>query len=315
MSGMGLTENIAGAIRGLLPEGVLSYLSQRRRRRRHKRLQRLTPLSEHAFSAVLRDQLGLVPGDIVYIGSSVSDLSLDFPATRVLPLIRDAIGPRGTMLFPNYPNQSPISSYEWLIRGNVFDIRSTRSFTGALTEMARCHPDAVRSLHPTKSVCAIGPAARDLTDGHHLLEYPYDLGSPYRRVIEAGGKIVGIGIWTEYLSYVYTVDDALKENPPVETYYPDPVEGKCIDYDGREVRVFTRAHNMTNVVHDIPPFFKEFVPAEVCEDLIVHGMRFFRADASKLFDHLLMLAGKGYTVYPRSLYTERFLKTLKDQAV
>jgi aminoglycoside 3-N-acetyltransferase len=203
-----------------------------------------------------------------------------------------------------------MSSYEWLIQKNVFYLKDTPSCTGVLTELARLHPDSVRSVHPTKSVCAIGPLAYDLTAGHHLLEYPYDVGSPYRKVIAAGGKIVGLGIWTQYLSYVYTIDDAMKENPPVETYYPEPIDGTCIDYDGKTVIVRTRAHNMQNVVHDIPPFFKEHVPAEILEDMIVDGMRFFRADAPKMFDYLMQLAARGITCYPRSLYSERYLQQL-----
>jgi len=71
---------------------------------------------------------------------------------------------------------------------------------------------------------------------------------------------------------------------------------------------------MANVVHDIPPFFKEHVPADVCEDLVIDGMRFFRADGPKLFDTLLGLARRGITVYPRELYSPRFLNALdQDQ--
>lgn len=144
---------IADTVRGFLPEEMTAYIARWRRQARRKRVRRLPRLSERDFLSILRERLGIETGDIVYIGSSVSDLSIDFPAVRLLPLIREAIGEKGTMLFPNYPNQRPVSSYKWLIQGNIFDIRSTPSYTGALTEMARTHPDSVRSLHPTKSVC------------------------------------------------------------------------------------------------------------------------------------------------------------------
>jgi aminoglycoside 3-N-acetyltransferase len=304
--------SLVDKFRRILPASVDARLARARRDARRKRIKELPPISRRRFSEILRDDLGLVPGDVVYIGSSVSDLSIDFPVPEILDLVRDAIGLRGTMLFPNYPNKRPVSSHQWILNGNVFDRRHTPSFTGALTELARLHPDAVRSLHPTKSVCAIGPMAKELTDGHHLLEYPYDAGSPYRKVIDAGGKIIGLGIWTEYMTHVYTADDALKDNPPVETYYPEPFEATCIDYDGTEVEVRTRAHNMEKVIHDVPPFFKQHVPPDVCEDLIIDGMRFLRADSVKLFDTLLGLAKKGITIYPRELYSERFLATLGD---
>jgi hypothetical protein len=48
------------------------------------------------------------------------------------------------------------------------------------------------------------------------------------------------------------------------------------------------------------------IPADVCEDIVVNGMKFFRADARRLFAAMLPLARRGITVYPRSVYSESF---------
>ena len=61
--------------------------------------------------------------------SSVDRLNLGFPFYRILPLIQSVIGEKGTVLFPTYPNRSPVSSYEYLRAGNVFDVKRTPSFT------------------------------------------------------------------------------------------------------------------------------------------------------------------------------------------
>ena len=63
---------------------------------------------------------------------------------------------------------------------------------------------------------------------------------------------------------------------------------------------------MTRCVHDIPQFMKRHIAADVYEDIVVNGMKFFRADARKLFDAMLPLAQRGITVYPRSVYSESF---------
>ena len=54
--------------------------------------------------------------------------------------------------------------------------------------------------------------------------------------------------------------------------------------------------------HEGPNFFRAHLSPDVCADLTIKGMRFFRADARRFFDDLLALAKQGITVYPRSVY-------------
>jgi aminoglycoside 3-N-acetyltransferase len=288
--------------RKLLPKDVIASLTRAKKRLNRSRVSRLPVLTEEEFTDIITKHLGLVPGDTVYVHSSVDQLNLGFAFYRVLPLIQSVIGPQGTVLFPTYPNRSPMSSYEYLLNDNIFDVRRTPSFTGLLTEFARRHRNAIRSLHPTKSVCAIGPLAKTLTETHQQSPYPYDTYSPYHKLIHHDAKIVGIGVWTTYLSFVYCVDDALKENSPVQTYFPEPFAAKCINYDGQTEIVNTYAHDMQRVVHDIPQFIKRYIADDICSDLTINGMKFFRANAKPLFEEMLSLAKEGITVYPRSVY-------------
>ena len=292
--------------RKVLPADVVNSVVRARKRYRRSRVERLPLLTEADLTAILTERLGLRSGDVVYMHSSVDRLNLGFPFYRILPLIQNVIGENGTVLFPTYPNRSPVSSYEYLRAGHVFDVRRTPSFTGLLTEFGRRHPRAIRSLHPTKSVCAIGPDAEWLTLTHQASPYPYDVPSPYYKLIECDAKIVGIGVWTEYLSFVYCIDDAMKSNPPVRTYHPEVFRARCMNYSGDEEIVETYAHDMQRCIHDIPQFMKRHVPVDACEDIVVNGMRFFRADARKLFDVMLPLAKQGITVYPRAVYSESF---------
>ncbi|HEX8474906.1 MAG TPA: AAC(3) family N-acetyltransferase [Pyrinomonadaceae bacterium] len=296
--------SIGSIAKNVLPERVAASLTRFRKNLRRARVGRLPLISEKDFTNILTGQLGLVAGDTVYVHSSIDQLNLEFPFYRVLPLIQDVIGQRGTVLFPTYPNRN-MSSYEYLLRGNVFDIRRTPSYTGLLTEFARRQRNAVRSLHPTKSVCAIGQYARELTATHQNSPYPYDVCSPYYKLVEHEAKIVGIGVWTQFLSFVYCVDDALKDDAPVQTYFPQTFAARCINYEGEVEIVETYAHDMRRVVHDIPRYIKTYIPSEICCDFLVNGMRFFRADARKLFELMLELARRDITVYPRSVYSKR----------
>lgn len=291
-------KKIAGTI---LPSRAISSLRRAKWERERRRVASLPPLTEAAFREILIDQLGLRGGDLVYVHSGMDGLNLGFPFYRILSLIQEVIGRGGTVVFPTYPNHR-MSSYEWLKRGNVFDVRRTPSYTGILTEFARRQRGAVRSLHPTKSVCAIGPAAREITATHHLSPYPYDRCSPYYKLIEGGGKIIGLGATTNYISFGYCIDDALKEKFPVRVYHDEIFDARCIDYEDQSVVVRTYAHDMGRVLHpDMPRWMETHVSAEACHDLVVRGMKFFRADAPKLFHEMMALAKRDIIAYPRSV--------------
>jgi len=261
-----------------------------------------SPLSETQLLQILVDELGVVKGDTVFVHSSIDQLNLGFPFYRVLPLLQDLIGDRGTLLFPTYPQ---LSSYEFLRRGEVFNVRKTPSYTGILSEVARRQANAARSLHPTKSVCALGSAAEKLTRDHHKSPYPYDACSPYFRITEFDGKMIGLGVSTANLSYVHCVDDAFKEDFPVQPYHPQLFAATCIDAAGNKVVVETYAHNMRKMNHNIPRFMKTHVSSEACVDLNLGGVKFFRADARKLFDEMSRLAETGKTIYLRSVYSNK----------
>lgn len=297
----------------ILPESAFAKVRSAGKRMQRARVERLPQLSEDAFREILREQLGLSGGDVAYVHSSVDRLHLGFPFYRILSLIREVVGGEGTILFPTYPNLRT-SSYEYLLRGERFDVRRTPSYTGLLNEFARRQRGSIRSLHPTKSVCAMGPLARELTATHQQSPYPYDVCSPYYKLIEAGAKIVGLGVSTRNLSFVYCTDDALKDAFPVRVYHERIFEVECIDYEGRKEMVRTYAHNMKRIVHDVPGYMKKYVEPLACEDLNIKGMNFFRADARRLFDRMLSLARDGITVYSKSVYSKDWKERLKSNA-
>src|ERR1044071_4430464 len=268
--------------------------------RRKVRLSGRSLLTETQLLDILVEELGICKGDTVFVHSSIDQLNLGFPFYRVLTLLEDLVGAGGTLLFPTYPR---LSSYEFLSRGEVFDVKKSASYTGILSEVARRRANAVRSLHPTKSVCALGAGALELTRDHHKSPYPYDACSPYYRITEFDGKIVGLGVSTANLSFVHCVDDALKEDFPVQPYHPQLFAATCIDAAGNKLIVETYAHDLKKMNHNIPRFMKTHVSSEACVDLNVGGMKFFRADARKLFDEMCGLAVTEKTIYPRSAYS------------
>ncbi|MBD0371681.1 MAG: AAC(3) family N-acetyltransferase [Pyrinomonadaceae bacterium] len=298
----------------ILPASAFAKVLRAGKKIKRARVERLPQLSEKDFTEILTEHLLLKSGDVVYVHSSVDRLNLGFPFYRILSLLREVIGASGTVLFPTYPNLR-MSSYEYLLRGGGFDIRRTPSYTGLLNEFARRQRGSVRSLHPTKSVCAIGPLAEELTATHQQSPYPYDVCSPYFKLTECAAKIVGLGVSTRNLSFVYCTDDALKDSFPVRVYHDRIFEVECVNYEGRTETVRTYAHDMRKIVHDVPAYIKKHISAEACLDLNIKGMNFFRADAVRLFDEMLNLAREGITVYSKSVYSKDWKERLTNQSV
>ena len=290
---------IKAVFKQLLPEKAIAYVRQVHRSRAMVKVNSLPILTEGMFSNILINGLGLKAGKVVFIHSSIGQLNLGFPFYRILDLVQQIIGDGGTMLFPTYPR---LLSYDYLLSGEIFDVGKTPSYTGILTEFARRQKGAARSLHPTKSVCAIGRYAQELTNTHQNSPYPYDRCSPYYKIMEYDGRIIGLGVSTKSLSFVHCVDDALKEEFPVEPYHKQLFATQCINYKGKVEIVKTYAHDLRKMNHNIPKYMRKYIQGEVCKDIKIHGMNFFRANARELFNQMVNLAKRDLTIYPKISY-------------
>lgn len=283
----------------VLPRKVLDGLRQRKIEKETRVVEGQGKLTEHEMDTILKGGLGLRKGDTVLVHSSTNMLNLDFPANRLLGMIKDAVGEEGTTIFPTYPK---VSSIEFLKSGEVFDVRRTPSFTGMITELARRDRSSERSIHPTKSVCAIGPNAKKLTGSHHLSRSPYDDRSPYQLMMGFEAKIIGLGVSSSICTYLHAVEDRMGDDFPVNVYHRKRFDARCRDRSGNELTVSTPAHNAMKMNHDFSAFQRKYIPDDLCKEFVVRGRTFYRADSSRMFDELVRLAEKGLTMYPLRSY-------------
>jgi len=281
-------------LKQLLPKSLYNYAKQIALKLIRKRIKLLPVLTEDEFVHILTDQLNIQSNDVVFIHSALGRLNLGFSATKVLPILKQIVGEKGTLLFPTYPQ---LTSYEFLKNDHVFDIRNSSSYTGFLTESARQDKAAFRSFHPTKSVCAIGYHARELTNSHDQSVYPYDKCSPYYKIIPYGGKIIGLGVYTERLSFVHCIDDHLKDDFPISVYHDQIFNAKCIDQNGNNQIVRTYAHDLKKIKHNVPKYMKKNIPDEICKDMKIQKRCFFFASSKELFSKMLELAKNNITIY------------------
>jgi aminoglycoside 3-N-acetyltransferase len=135
--------------------------------------------------------VGIENGDTILVHSSIKRTLREARSSghlispeNVLTSILDAIGPKGTLLLPLFNFG--------FTRGEDFDIRTTPSEMGALTECGRLHPEAIRTGHPIYSFAVIG-AHTDLFENIDN-ESGYADDSPFGILRRIEGKIAVIDL-------------------------------------------------------------------------------------------------------------------------
>lgn len=283
----------------ILPKSLIYKIKTYQIEQQKKEIAKLPLLDELSFEKILINDVGLEKGDTVFIHSSIDKLNLAFPFYNILSILRSVLGEEGTFLFPTYPK---LTSYKFLVSGEIFNVKKTASYTGILNEFARRQKDAIRSLHPTKSVTAIGKNAKELTATHQNSPYPYDICSPYYLINNFNAKIIGLGINTSHLSFVHTIDDYLKEDFPVFPYHNQLFEAKVKDYSGNIIDVPTYAHDMKKMGFDLPKFVEDNFDKSIAKNINIDGMKFARCYSKPLFDKMVDMALSGKTIYPKKHY-------------
>ena len=277
----------------ILPEETFVFLRRLYRKYQHVRYPKLT---EEKFREILTEKLGIKPGMVVYIHSSVDKLNLDFSPLTLLNLLLEVVGEKGTLLFPCWHFQGRAADY--LKQKNaVFDVNRSVTMMGLLPELARRYPGAVRSLHPTASVVAIGKLAKELTGEHHLDIYPNGTKSPLYKLMEYDSKIIGLGERVVSLSFVHVVEDVMKERFPLKVLEDEIYKCKVIDEKRNTTEINTLVPHINITHRDIPGFFDKYISQDAYQKFRYRGVNFFTVSPRQLFDEMKLLAEKNMIIY------------------
>jgi aminoglycoside 3-N-acetyltransferase len=192
-------------------------------------------VSRTSLAADLRE-LGVSSGMVVLVHSSLSRLGfVQGGATAVIAALLDAVTPGGTLLFPTLTG----SERDGPTCPPCMEVRRTPCWTGRIPEVARSRSDAMRSLHPTHSITAIGAGAVRYASGHEQTATPCDEHSPYYRLVNEAGQILLLG--TDQTSN--TTLHSLEELAAVPYHLQAGLtDGLVVDESGRRLVVRNRLH-------------------------------------------------------------------------
>jgi len=240
--------------------------------------------------AELRQQLidlGVTRGRTVWIHSSWNEFyNVPLKPTEMIGLLRDLIGPDGTLAMPAFPiDQNP---------DKVFLVDRAPVYTGMLCEIFRRNPEVKRSIHLNTSVCAAGPAADFLLKDHHHTDLPWGENTPFCRLAECDARMLGLGAGFEYMTLMHTVECLLYDEVP---FFRQVFDG-TIKYRWQRANGETGVHQYRRRIGDIRPLRlrRHFFP-DVCVDARISNLRILAGDAKPFIARAVELGRRGITMY------------------
>lgn len=188
----------------------------------------------HASAKDFRSKLencGISRGDILFVHSSMNWIGGGVSAAvSLVKALTELVGPQGTVCMPSYTWRPPETMQP--PAGSVVDLRRTPTAVGLLPEVFRRWNGVLRSASYWVPVCALGAHARDLVADQHHISNPFGSGSTFRRIMEAGGRAVGIGVALNTSSLSHLPDHDLAPLYPIRVFSDQLLGGELIDFDG-----------------------------------------------------------------------------------
>lgn len=180
--------------------------------------------------------LGVVEGDALLVHSSLKSFGhVEGGADAVIEALLEAVGTNGTVMVPTITGQESYGPQN----PPVFDVRQSLCWTGAIPEIFRKRAGAVRSLHPTHSVAAIGAEANFFTSGHLESQTPCGLKSPYMKLAESGGKVVLFGVGLQCCTLLHGAEEIAGCDYHLQS---EAVTAEITDCDGVQIVRDVRIH-------------------------------------------------------------------------
>jgi aminoglycoside N3'-acetyltransferase len=231
--------------------------------------------------------LGVTRGRTVWAQSSWNEFfNVPMKPSEVIDLLRDLIGPEGTLAMPAFPIDPDASKLFMVDRAPVY--------TGLLCEVFRRVPGVQRSIHLSSSVCAIGPNADFLVRDHHRTNMTWGKDSPFCRLMDVDARMLGLGATFNFMTPLHAVECLLYDEVP---FFQGVFNG-TIRYRWKRASGETGEHEYLKRGGDIrPQRLRQHFGPDICTDTKLSNLKMMAADAKPFIEHAVALGRKGITMY------------------
>jgi aminoglycoside 3-N-acetyltransferase len=305
VASLGLNQVRAG-VRALL-RGTLSQ----ERRTKLKRLQglarkRLGPvlsLVNGSFTTqeLLSELAGRLPQDfeILMVHSSFDGFLPMYKGTakELVSALIGLCGSQRTLVMPAFVMGGRNYDTCEYFKSRRFDVRNTPSEVGLVTEVFRRTAKVSRSLHPTCSLCALGPLAKEVTAGHHVSRTGMSPDGPFGVMTRRRTAILGLGVeYYRCLTHAHTAGDEMGDTFPVKFFNSSWTKVTLVDYDGSPYEYRLGLPDRTKKL-DLTVLWSVLAKDELVEWRF-HGVPIFLVpQAGVLTKRLVAAARRGITIY------------------
>ena len=235
--------------------------------------------------------------DILMVHSSLNDLAPAYTetASELLNQLIELCGPARTLVMPAFFFGKINGAAEFYKKTPRFDSRRQPSQMGMLSEIFRRRADVLRSLHPTHSVCALGPLAPVLTSTHHLAETTFGKDSPFEVMTRYHTEVIGIGTrYFRILTQIHAAEDMLGEEFPRQ-WKPEMIPVELVSEQGLTMP-YSLACPPNNLEMEIE-VLRRLLKAEDLQEWKFCGVPMFRTRADVVTNALIAAAKRGITIY------------------
>ena len=178
--------------------------------------------------------LGVEEGDTLLVHSSYKSFgAVDGGPQIVINALESVLGEDGTLVMPTF-------NFDFN-KGTPWDVRSTPSKMGVLTELVRNNPRAKRVFHPFYSFAILGKHAEML--GSLRYKSSYERNSVFGKLRDLDGKIMVIGLsYTNSMTFFHHIE----QMEGVDYRFLKQFTGEVTDWDGT-----TKVDTFEMLVRDI----------------------------------------------------------------
>lgn len=200
--------------------------------------------------------MGIRPGDTLLVHSAYrSDCGFQGNPGGLVETFMDVVGNTGNLLMVSMPYST--STSEYLRKGCTFDVRSTPSKMGLVTEAFRRRPDVLRSNNPAHPILVCGPKAEWIIAGHERCVYSCGPGSPFDKLAALNGKVLMFGVSEMNFTFYHHLEHLLKDRLPFALYEPEPFAANMIDAQGESRTVTAYAFSKETISRRRPQILHE----------------------------------------------------------
>jgi aminoglycoside 3-N-acetyltransferase len=314
------------AVQAEVRASLRSALSQEKR----NELKRIQGLARKRFAPVL----SLLHGSFT-ANDLIKELEQKLPADfeilmvhssfdRMVPMFKGTVndllaallrfcGENRTLVMPAFVMGGRTFDTKEFFRTRPFDVRRTPSENGLMTEVFRRSPGVLRSLHPTCSVCAYGPRARELTTNHHLAETGLSPETPFGEMNRRRTSILGLGVeYYRCLTHAHTATYGMGDDFPVK-FEKNAITVTLVDYDGNKINHTLGLPDRSKKL-DLRLLWSVLTKQQLVEWRF-HGVPMFVVPEAKVVtERLIEAARRGITIYGRAPVASTKLSTPEENS-